>query len=1003
MLTKGDLYKGFKVIDVCDVADYKCKGIYARHTTTGLEVFHLINDDPENLFSFIFRTPVSDSKGAPHILEHSVLCGSEKYPLKEPFITAASKSVTTFFNAMTYPDKTCYPAASQIEKQYFYLLDCYADAVFFPKLAKTTFMQEAHRFELADTENEKDKLSIQGVVYNEMKGSFSNFYRAVYGDLTKAMFPNTTYEYESGGDPLEIPNFSYEDYLNFHKTYYSPDNCLFYMCGNIPTEKQLDYMAEHYIPRLEEKYGFKGEHPNLHSELPVVREEIKKLTTITPDYKRTETFHFIGPKSGPDGNFAGICMYSGKPDMEKYFLNEILTGSESAPLTKALKESGLGDDAYCGEITEARQCFFALGMIGVKKGNEEKVQKLVTKTLNDIYKKGVTQDEIDATVMSIDFALREQNRYGGPKALELMNKVTDGWNYGFHPADQLTPLQSFAKVKEQLRTNPGYFKSLMEKYFINDNGRIYITVEPSEKYLEERNQKEEAFIKESEKHLAKEALKAELETLHKYQETPDSEEALKCLKRLEISELPVDLKTKIPELKQVNGITLQKALQPTNGIIYFSVYFPVDSIPTEQVLDIPLFADSLLDLGWKGKAWDRCILEANKIAGDVSTDGQMGTARDNEMAKAFIEKYKDQNFVGREWINFRMKILDDKLEQGMDLLSDILTGVNFNDTKRMKTLIRECVSDRKSALTGGGLGFASKRAKLNDTRESVIQELIYGITQIKHGMEYKEKDAGKLLKEFEAMFNTMKDSGCLLRIIADEDSMKHTEELLPGFISKAALKPLKPAVKIPVEELRKLIYKEDNTQIDVIPADTQVGYAAQAFQNSPSITENFAAESTLCEWINTHPFWEKLRTVHGCYGASISCDAADKVGTMTTYRDPSPEGSFPIFAEALKETAQHDFTQDETECAIISIYSSFAMPHTPQSEAAITCNRLLYAQTQEQVDKALELVLKVTPEDLKNAAQRLYENATSETGMHSQAMMCSKSSKYSGNILDLPL
>ena len=176
MLKKGDVYKDFYVIDVTDVIDYKCCGIYLRHRTTGLEVFHLLNDDSENLFSFCFRTPVSNSKGAPHIIEHSVLCGSEKYPLKEPFTTAIGKSVTTFLNAITYPDKTCYPAASQIEKQYFYLLDNYADAVFFPKLDKKTFLQEAHRFEI----DESGKLSIQGVVYNEMKGAFSNFYRSIY-------------------------------------------------------------------------------------------------------------------------------------------------------------------------------------------------------------------------------------------------------------------------------------------------------------------------------------------------------------------------------------------------------------------------------------------------------------------------------------------------------------------------------------------------------------------------------------------------------------------------------------------------------------------------------------------------------------------------------------------------------------------------------------------------------------------------------------------------------
>ena len=998
MLKKGDIYKDFYVIDVTDVADYKCQGVYLRHRTTGLEVFHLLNDDPENLFAFCFRTPVSDSKGAPHILEHSVLCGSEKYPLKEPFNTAASKSVTTFLNAMTYPDKTCYPAASQIEKQYFYLMDCYADAVFFPSLAKTTFMQEAHRYEISAD----GKLSIQGVVYNEMKGSFSNFYRTVYGSLVKAMFPGSTYEYESGGDPLEIPTFTYEEYLNFHKKYYSPKNCLFYMCGNIPTEKQLDFFAENFIPRLEKKYNLTAECENFTAPLTSRYEEIIKLTSLTPDYKRTGDYNFIGPKSGPDGSFSGICMYSGKPEMEKYFLYEALCGSDSSPLTKALKDSGLGDDAYCGEITEGGQGFFTIGMIGVKKGNEKKLQKLIPKALKKIYKKGISQDEIDATVMAIDFALREERRSGGPKALELMNKVMDSWNFGQHPAELLTPLQSFAKVKEELKKDKDYFRHLMEKYLVNDNGFISVTVEPSEKFLEERNKKEQEMLEKAEKEVDKKALKEELEALHKYQESADSEEALKCLKRLELSELPVDLPDFQPEIKTVNDITFLKAVQPTNGIVYFEVFFPCDTLSAEEYIDLPLFCDSLLDLGWQGKKWDKCILEANKIAGDISTNGLVGTVRKNQMAEAFKTEHGSKNFIGRDWGYFTMKILEPRLDEGVNLLADIISGINFDDTVRMKTLIRECISERKSALVPGGMDFCAKRAKLNESRESAVQEILYGTTQIKHGIEYKEKDAKALLKKFKEMYRKIKDAGALIRIVCDEDSMKHAENLLPEFISKAGLKPLSDYSQVSAKELHNMIYKENLSEKDIIPCDTQVGYAAQSLENSPSVTAEFAAETCLCEWMNAHPMWEKLRTVHGCYGASISCDAADEMAVMTTYRDPDPVGSFPIFEEALKDSAEHQFTKDDAECSVISMYSSFAMPRTPQNRGFTGCNRLMFAQTQAQVDKDLELVIKVTEDDMKAAAERLYRNLKAQND-GSKALLCDTNKLSSGNILEIPL
>ena len=818
------------------------------------------------------------------------------------------------------------------------------------------------------------------------------------------MLPGTTYEFESGGDPLEIPNFTYEEFLDFHKKYYSPGNCLFYMCGNIPTEKQLDYFAENFIPRLENKYNLKTECKNYKEPLPHLYNDIKTLTKITPDYSRSETLKFLGPKSGPDGNFAGLCSYAGNPDIEMYFLMEVLSGSDSSPLSKKLKDSGLGDDVFCSALSEERQVFFSIGLIGVKKGNEEKVRKLILKSLKEIYKKGISQDEIDGAIMAIDFQLREEKRSGGPKALDLMNKVMESWNFGYHPTEYLFPLRDFERVKTEIKSNKNYFKSLMEKYFINKNGKIFVIVEPSEKYLEERNNKELQIIKNEEIKCDKDALKKQLDELHKYQETPDSEEALKCLKRLEISELPVSLPNMQPEIKTVEDITVVKSIQPTNGIVYFEVFFPCDSLKPDEFLDLPLFSDSLLDLGWKGKKWDQCILEANKIAGDISTNGLVGTVRKNPLAKKFEAEMKDRNFIGREWEFFTMKILDSKLEEGLPLLSDILTGIDFKDVKRMKTLIRECKAERKAAIIPGGLDSCIKRAKINSSkRESLIQEIIYGITQLKHGIEYKEEDAAALLKKFSSMYKTITESGCLIRIITDEKSMEHIDKMLPDFIKKNGLKPLEKRTKTPASELKNVIWQNDSSKIDIMPCDTQVGYAAASFKNSSSVTKEFAAESTLCEWMNTHPLWEKLRTVHGCYGASIDCDAADEALVISTYRDPSPSESFDIVNEALKETSEHVFTQEETECAIISMYSGFAMPRTPQNRGSVGCNRLMYAQTQKQVDKALELVTEIKPEDLNKAARRLYENSLDSTAEKSKAMMCSKNSEYSGNILDLPL
>ena len=246
MLHINDVYNGFTVLDISPILDYKSEGIWLRHNETGLEIFHMYNDDSENLFSFAFKTIPSDSTGLAHIMEHSVLCGSKNYPLKDPFIRMANQSVKTFLNAMTFPDKTVYPASSTVEADYFNLMAVYADAVFFPLLKKEIFMQEAHRLALG----EDGAVSIQGVVFNEMMGNYSSFDSMVQEKIVQTILPGTTYAFDSGGDPREIPLLSYERFLDFHKTFYQPSNCRLFLYGNIPTTKQIDFLNEKVLSQF---------------------------------------------------------------------------------------------------------------------------------------------------------------------------------------------------------------------------------------------------------------------------------------------------------------------------------------------------------------------------------------------------------------------------------------------------------------------------------------------------------------------------------------------------------------------------------------------------------------------------------------------------------------------------------------------------------------------------------------------------------------------------------
>jgi Zn-dependent M16 (insulinase) family peptidase len=363
-------YKGFDLISVTDIPDYEAKGYYLRHRKTGLEVFHILNSDEENLFSFSFRTPAADSTGAPHILEHSVFCGSEKFPLREPFVNLMNQSVYTYLNAMTYPDKTVYPASSMNKTDYYHLMDVYSDAVFFPLLRKETFLQEGRRLEVDD----KGVYSMQGVVYNEMKGNYSSFSSVAFDEQIRSLQKGSCYENDSGGDPLVIPSLTYEQFRAYHHRYYSPSNCLLFLYGNIPTEEQLDFVQNAVLDRLEKMYP-------VPDESTCCRNPYEALETPGSDGVMI-TVNKTGPDSdAKDSSVTVNWRYGRSRDidttMEIIYLMQVLAGNDSSPLLKALTDSHLGERPvrWGGPITSSQMV--CTGLEGVKKDDALKVKKLI--------------------------------------------------------------------------------------------------------------------------------------------------------------------------------------------------------------------------------------------------------------------------------------------------------------------------------------------------------------------------------------------------------------------------------------------------------------------------------------------------------------------------------------------------------------------------------------------------------------------------------------------------
>ena len=1001
-------YKDFKLISKHKIPDCDSEGIYLRHEKTGLEVFHLLNSDEENLFAFAFRTPIKNSTGAAHIMEHSVFCGSEKFPLKEPFTTLMNQSVNTFLNALTYSDKTVYPASSMNRKDYFNLMDVYGDAVFFPLLKHEAFLQEGHRLEPVQN-GKKTLFSLQGVVYNEMKGNYSSFESVANDIQLRSLFPDSNYQYDSGGDPLEVPSLSYQDFKDFHKKYYRPENCLVFLYGNIPTEEQLDFIQENILDRLEpseKKYSSERKSPDVSAEFI----ELETPKQIVSPLKITET----APDTGATGSTVSINWLCGNTsDLQSYmecaFLSEVLAGHDGSPLTKVLIDSDLGDDIspLTGAMNETRYFIISFGLHGVKARASKKVFALIEKTLKELAEKGIDQKDIDAALMSAEFSTREILRSGGPYSLVLLDRALNGWNYGRSPAEMLFVRDSIEKIRVNVSENPHYITELIEKYLIKNTKRSYVVVKPSKKYLTLRNKEEKKLVKNLSAQISMAQIRLDLEKMHVYQSHHETSEELSCMPVLNLN----DLKTDVDHIQTGKEFIMSSSgniacftnEESTNGIIYMSVAFPVDSLPAEDYPYLPLYSYCATNVGWNGKSWADCASETAVLTGGIYTRLLSANGSDTPNAQKLRKELEEYKCTDREWLIFTARFIKEMLPQATALFAESLSTFHFTDKKRLQTLLGEAVSAIKSSVVPKGNRYAAKRVQCTQTRSGMVDEIWNGLTQLFTLNSLVKEKPDFLAERFERITQKLFSSGAVLHVIADEDSLKLLKPALPDFIVSAGIKPLEPPAPPSEDELyRYLLLPGEKDRVpdeEFFAIKSQVGFASRAFKGSRFGSEKNPSELVLSHWLSGNSLWERIRTAGGAYGAYSSSQNLSGLFCFSTFRDPAPVKSMEIFSDCLSDFSQTELDDDECERNITGTYGDEVQPRSPNGRGTIGFFRTLYCISDDDRRQKLEMLLKVTPKDLKEAAERIYLQKDSTR----KVIVGNKDLKNTGVIIELPL
>lgn len=990
-------YKGFEVISYDDIPDFASKGIHLRHKKTGIEVYHLFNNDVENLCSFCFRTLPDCSNGFAHILEHSVLCGSQKFPLRDPFINLENQSLKTFLNAMTSTDNTMYPVSSVIEEDYFNLMSVYADSVFFPNLKKEAFMQEAYHLE----KDAEGKYSIQGVVYNEMKGVYSSFDAACTSAVCKSIIPETIYVKDSGGDPAEIPSLTYEQYLEYYNRFYRPDNCFVFLYGNIPTEKQLDFLQECLIDRLEEKLDSFPVQTNtaleiLKNEKAPVFEKTNRIEVLAPNVaekdKEEDPSVFFSWRLKDTINIEDIIKYR--------LISQILVQNDGSPLLKAIIDSGLAKEVspLSSSFVRGHFNFFTVGVDGIKKNKVEKLKKIINKTIENLVKNGIDQDDIDSALMDIEISTKEVKRASGPYSLVLLRRAFKQWMMGESPSDGLHVQKAFDNVKKKIKEDDKFLVNLLKEYFIDNNQTAVCVVTPSPEFAKKYRTVENEQIELLKSKISDEQLDEDILKLRTFQQQ-DETELLKCLPHINARKI----KYSIPQIKTQfemleycpdKKVPFMCNVENTNGINYFSICFPFDVLDTEDYDYLSLLMYMITEIGWKDLPWDKATRLANKYSADFYCDSFIGECSNTELGKNIRNEYSKYGFIGREWMCMRVKMLAENTKPTLDYISDCILYHNLKDIKRIKLLFDEFLLDFESSLSENGHFYMGLIAASFMNRSKAVHEVLSGITNLYflRSIKGKYKLISRRLTE---IAKKIFSSGAVIDLVCDSSSKTAAVEDIKKFAEKLSLK--QPEAVNPENTFKKIKnlikVKKENSDELCFEKDVQVGYGACHFECSPYSTLEAAAEAVYAHWLSNSLLWERIRTVCGAYGAFADNDSLEQIFTVMTYRDPDPEKSILEISKCLKEGAEHNFTEDEVEKAVTGAFSSELKPRTPKALGYVGFTRFLTCIHQEDVNNRIRLTLQVTPQDMHKAAVRLYENSLKHC---SKAMFCIKGKKTAG-------
>lgn len=932
---------GFEQIDARVIPELNIHARRFRHLKTGAELLSLENQDENKVFGITFRTPPTDSTGIAHIMEHAVLCGSSKYPVKEPFVELIKGSLKTFVNAFTYPDKTCYPVASQNLQDFYNLIDVYIDAVFYPLIPPGTLQQEGWHYELDSPDG---PLTYKGVVFNEMKGAYSNPDDVLADRARMSLFPGHPYGVDSGGDPRHIPDLTYTAFKAFHEAYYHPSNARIFFYGDDDPDQRLKRM-DAYLGQFERR--------EIDSSIPLqplFSEPEKVVATYDPgedpeNARGRLVINWLLTESADPETMLGLSI-----------LTHILLGSPASPLRKALIDSGLGEDlAGVGLDDELRQAFFSTGLTGMAVKDDhtlaagEQVEKLILETLQNLAVNGIDPQQVAASMNTVEFRSRECNFGQWPRGLIAMLRALTTWLYDGDPLAPLAFERPLNAIKARLANGERYFEDLIERFFLNNPHRTTVVLQPEPGLSLRWEEGERQRLDQARARMTADDLQRIIEDsrrLKLLQQTPDSPEALATIPSLKREDLDKEVKVIPLEELELAGCKVMVHDLFTNGITYVDLGLDLHTLPQELLPYVSLFGRALVEIGTESEDYVRLLQRIDRTTGGIYPSTFTSQVRNTSR--------------GETWLFLRGKATVERTPDLLTILSDLLLTVKLDNRERFRQMVLEEKANLEAGLVPAGHRVVNSRLRAHFNEADWAEEQMNGIDQLFFVRELaKAVDSdwpgvlAKLVQMRDILVNRV---AMLCNVTVDADAWTHVQPQVEAFLAA-----------LPRVDVRRVEWRRPGLPAGeglTIPA--QVNYVAKGADLYQLGYQLHGSVNVITKYLGATWLWERVRVQGGAYGGFCLFNHRSGVLTYLSYRDPNLLGTLENYDATSRFLQELDLSPEELTRSIIGAIGEMDMYQLPDAKGYTSMARRLSGDTDADRQVWRDQTLGATAEDFRH-------------------------------------